>query len=141
MLTRGTSLLSLLARRLRRQGRRGADRELLTDLAIGEFDGVFGVAVDANEAGDLDCDARLLHDLALHGLCKPFALLRSPPGRAYGSSMRRTSRMLSDLRTVAAVVHSPLGSKPDHSLYLVVWLASSTLVGYSEVESKWKDRQ
>jgi hypothetical protein len=45
-----------------------ADRELLANFAVCELDHVFWVAVDADQAGDLDRDARLFHDLALHGL-------------------------------------------------------------------------
>ena len=43
-----------------------ADGELLADVAVGEGDDVVGVAIDADEAGDLDGDAGFLLDLA-HG--------------------------------------------------------------------------
>lgn len=52
-----------------------ADGELLADLAVGELDDVVWVAVDADQAGDLDRDAGLFLDLALDGLGEGLAQL------------------------------------------------------------------
>jgi len=57
-----------------------ADRELLSNLAVCELDHVLWVAVDADQAGDLDGHARLFHDLALHGLRERLAEFESATG-------------------------------------------------------------
>jgi hypothetical protein len=59
-----------------------ADGEFLADLAVDEGDDVVGVAVDADQAGDLHVDAGLLLDLADDGLGDGFADLLGSAGDA-----------------------------------------------------------
>ena len=57
-----------------------ADRELLPDLTVGVGHDVIGVAVDPDQAGDLDPDAGLLFGLPGRGLGHGLAELVSPAG-------------------------------------------------------------
>src|SRR4051812_22509278 len=58
-----------------------ADVELLTDFAVAVFDEVTGVAVDADDAVDLDVETGLLAGLADRGLADALAQLHDAAGK------------------------------------------------------------